>query len=71
MRDQIALAQRDEPRIGGAERGDLPDEPALSEAQVEGPQLNLEHPAPMRGQRDAAVQHRVLREARIEEADVG
>ena len=70
-RDEIALPQRHEARVGGAERRDAPREPTLPECQIQGAQLNLEHPAPMRRERHAAVQHGVRGEARIEEVDVG
>src|SRR6266446_1720492 len=48
-----------------------PESAALTEREVERPQLNLEHPAPMRGECHTAVQHRVLGKARVEKPDVG
>ena len=71
LRAEVALSQRHQPGVGGAERGHVPRKPPLAEGEIERPQLNLEQPPAVGRDRHAAVQHRMLGEPRIEKPDVG
>ena len=46
-------------------------EPAVTEREVERPQLNLQHTTAVRCERHAAVQHGLVGEPRVDEPDVG
>ncbi len=68
---QIPLSQRDQSRVGGTVGGNVPGKAAVAQCEIERTQLDFQHASAVRRQRHAAVQHRVLGKARVDEADVG